>query len=367
MRKINISKYDLPLLAAVLALVLVGILMVFSSSAVMADIKWSTPYAFIIKQLLWVVLGLLGMGITAFYIDYRLYQKYARFLYLAIFIVLILVLIFGVVRGGAKRWFYFGFFTVQPSEIAKVIIIMAIADFISRKKKELYKPQSVIGAILLVTIIIIPIALEPDLGAPILIFIISFTMLFCAGVNMKAIAIAIGAALLFVIEESIRESYRFGRLKNYLLSLTDINSASYQLKQSINALGSGGITGKGLGKSELKLMYLPEAHTDFIFPILGEEFGFIGAFVVIALFTVIFIRGIKISKNAPDLFSKYLALGITLLITIQTIINLLVATGLFPTKGLVLPFISFGGTAMIVNLSIVGILINLSKYNSGKY
>jgi cell division protein FtsW len=363
MFKIDLRKYDFLLLGAVLALVLIGLLSVFSSSVIMAEIKWSAPYSFIIRQIIWIIAGLILMTVTAFYIDCRLYQKYCRIFYIAIVIALILVLIFGIKRGGARRWFsFFGLFTIQPSEIAKVIMVFIMADFIDRKKKVIHTAEGIIGAALRMLFISAPIALEPDLGAPILIFLLCFAMLFCAGIKIKTIGIAFGGLLLIAVEESLRESYRFERLKNYIGSFSDITSISYQLKQSINALGSGGLAGKGLGKSELKLMYLPEAHTDFIFPIIGEEFGFIGALVVILLFAFIFIRGMRIYGNAPDTFTKYLALGLTLLIVIQALMNLLVAVGLVPTKGLVLPFISFGGTAMIINLAAVGILINLSQF-----
>ncbi|MDR0822344.1 MAG: putative lipid II flippase FtsW, partial [Endomicrobium sp.] len=301
------------------------------------------------------------MYITAFRIDYRVYQKYAQYLYIAAVIALILVLIIGVSRGGAKRWFNLGLFTIQPSEIAKIIIIIAISDFISRKQKLLNDMKTVVGAAIIIAIMIIPIGLEPDLGAPILISSVCIAMLFCAGISLKMISMFFLGGLLIVIEECLREPYRFARIKNYFSSLVNIDASSYQLKQSINALGSGGFFGKGIGNSDLKQMYLPEAHTDFIFPIIGEEFGFLGAAVLISAFIYIFIKGVKISKNAHDEFSRNLALGITLLIIFQAIINLAVATGLFPTKGLVLPFISFGGTALITNMALVGILLNISK------
>ncbi|MDR0486290.1 MAG: putative lipid II flippase FtsW [Elusimicrobiota bacterium] len=362
MFKIDLKKYDLWLLVAVLSLILIGILSVFSSSVIMAELKWDTPYSFIIRHCIWIIFGSALAFFAAFYIDCSFYQRYCRILYAAIFIALILVLIFGINRGGATRWFNFHLFTMQPSEIAKMVLVFTIADFIARKRKSIHLTSTTITAVVLIFIILIPIAVEPDLGAPILIFSVCFAMLFCAGINLKAAAAVFALLFLFVIEESFRMPYRFERLKGYLVTFPDMNSTSYQLKQSINALGSGGLTGKGLGNSELKRMYLPEAHTDFIFSIIGEEFGFIGALVVIALFILIFIRGMRIYGKSSDLFTKYLALGLTLLIVIEALMNLLVAAGLVPTKGLVLPFISFGGTAMAMNLTAVGILLNLSKF-----
>jgi cell division protein FtsW len=210
---------------------------------------------------------------------------------------------------------------------------------------------------------LMPIAAEPDLGTPILIAGVCFAMLFCAGIKMKAVlASGIGASLL-IAEEIIRKPYRLTRFKDYIASFTNIDASSYQVKQSLNALGSGGIFGKGPGKSEMKLMFLPEAHTDFIFPIIGEELGFMGSCAVIVFFIYLFLKGIKMSKNMPDTFSQYLCLGITFIIVFQAIINLSVATGIFPAKGLPLPFISFGGTSLVITMAAAGILINLSQYS----
>jgi cell division protein FtsW len=241
-------------------------------------------------------------------------------------------------------------------------MIIVMADFIERKKNLIGEWKGLIAPAAFLLLIIVPIAVEPDLGTPILISGVCFAVLFCAGIKIRAVFAAAGACALLTIEEIIRKPYRLARMRDYFDSVINIDAASYQVKQSLYALGSGGFLGKGLGKSEMKLMYLPEAHTDFIFPIVGEELGFIGAAAVIALFMYIFFKGIKISKNAPDVFSEYLALGITFLIVFQALINLSVATGVFPAKGLPLPFISFGGTSLIINMAAAGILVNLSQY-----
>ena len=336
--------------------------MVFSSSVIMADVRWSSPYMFFLKQMIWVAIGFAAMTVTTFFIDYKLYRKYAKVFYAVALIAVIAVLIFGVTRGGAKRWFSLGFATFQPSEIAKIAMVIIMADFVERKKNMLGEWNGLIAPAVFLLLIVIPIAVEPDLGTPILISCVCFALLFCAGIRLQAVFAAVGAGALLIIEEIVRKPYRLARMRDYLDSIVNIDAASYQVKQSLYALGSGGFFGKGLGKSEMKLMYLPEAHTDFIFPIIGEELGFLGASAVVCFFIYIFFKGINISKNAPDTFAEYLALGITFLIVFQALINLSVATGVFPAKGLPLPFISFGGTSLVINMAAAGILLNLSQY-----
>lgn len=363
MASLNIRKYDLTLLAFVSAVVVFGSFMVFSSSAIMADVRWASPYMFFLKQMLWVLIGFAAMFTTAFLINYRFYQKYAILIYLTALILVILVLFFGSTKGGATRWLYIGSFSFQPSELAKIAVIIVIADFIARKKQIINEFKGLVAPFVYVFLMLIPVALEPDLGTPVLIAVVCLAMLYHAGIKFQAVAAAAGLGIFVLVIEIIRKPYRFARVRDYLDSFVNIDAASYQIKQSLYALGSGGFFGKGLGKSELKLMYLPEAHTDFIFPIIGEEVGFLGALVVMIFFIYIFSKGMRISKDAPDDFSSYLALGITLLIVFQAIINISVATGFFPAKGLPLPFISFGGTSLVISMAMMGILINLSQYS----
>ncbi|MCL1972600.1 MAG: putative lipid II flippase FtsW [Endomicrobia bacterium] len=366
MFNIDFKKYDYSLIFIVALAVVFGAMMVFSSSVIMADVRWSSPYMFFLKQMIWVAVGFVAMAITTFFIDYKFYRKYAKIIYIIALIAVVAVLIFGVTRGGAKRWFYFGFFTFQPSEIAKIAMVIIMADFVERKKDLIGEWQGLVAPVVFLLLIIVPIALEPDLGTPILISSVCFALLLCAGLRLKAVLAGAGAGALLIIAEIARKPYRLARMRDYFDSIINIDAASYQVKQSLYALGSGGFFGKGLGKSEMKLMYLPEAHTDFIFPIIGEELGFIGAAFVIAFFIYIFFKGINISKHAPDTFAEYLALGITFLIVFQALINLSVATGVFPAKGLPLPFISFGGTSLVINMAAIGILINLSQYKKDR-
>ncbi|MDR1196070.1 MAG: putative lipid II flippase FtsW [Endomicrobium sp.] len=359
---IDFKKYDYALMVTIAIAVVFGAMMVFSSSVIMADVRWSSPYMFFLKQMIWVAIGFVAMGITAFFIDYKFYRKHAKAIYIITLAAVIAVLIFGVTRGGAKRWFNFHFAMFQPSELAKIAMVIIIADFIERKKDLIAEWKGLIAPLVFLILMVIPIAVEPDLGAPVLIAGVCLTMLFCAGIRIQAVLAAAGTGALLMIEEIIRKPYRIARMRDYFDSIINIDAASYQVKQSLYALGSGGFFGKGLGKSEMKLMYLPEAHTDFIFPVIGEELGFIGASAVIAFFMYVFFKGINISKNAPDKFAQNLSLGITFLIVFQALINISVATGIFPAKGLPLPFISFGGTSLVINMAAAGILINLSKY-----
>jgi cell division protein FtsW len=363
MFKIDFTKYDYTLMIIICISIVFGSFMVFSSSVVMADIRWASPYKFFIKQILWVCLGFIVMFITSFLIDYKFYQKYSKLIYFLTLMSVVIVLFFGVCRLGAKRWLAIYSFTIQPSELAKVSMIIIIADFISRKEDLMDKWIGLLPPSILVLLMLIPIALEPDLGTPVLITGICFAMLFCAGIKIKAVLLGVISIMILIAEETVRKPYRLLRFKDYLASFINIDASSYQVKQSLNALGSGGFFGKGIGKSELKLMYLPEMHTDFIFPVIGEELGFIGASFVIVLYIYIFFKGLKMSKCMPDTFAKYLCLGITCLIVFQAIINLSVTTGVLPAKGLPLPFISFGGTSLVINMAAVGILINLSQYS----
>jgi len=340
--------------------------MVFSSSTIMSEIRWASPYRFFFRQILWSSFGFIAMFLTGFLINYKLYKRYAKLIYLFSLVSVIAILFIGTSRLGAKRWLGIGPFTIQPSEVAKIAMVIITADFISRKKKLLKNWKTLAAFALIISFILFPIGMEPDLGTPILIASVCFAMLFCAGIKMNIIFAGGAAGVLLSAEEIIRKPYRIARFKDYIASFVNVDLSSYQVKQSLNALGAGGLFGKGLGKSEMKLMYLPEAHSDFIFPVIGEELGLLGTCTVLFFFIYLFYKGVKISSKMPDVFSQYLCLGITLMIVFQAIINISVAVGLFPAKGLPLPFISFGGTSLIITMAAAGILINLSQYDRKK-
>ncbi|MCB4792572.1 MAG: putative lipid II flippase FtsW [Elusimicrobia bacterium] len=357
--------FDYSLFIITLILVILGILMVFSSSVIMADIRWKAPYLFVIKQAVWAALGLIGMMLFSNF-NYHYLQKYVKILMFITLAVLVAVLIIGTVKGGAKRWLRFGFIGFQPSELAKLVVVVALADYLDRKKSRIKDWRGLWPAFFMIGLFCIPIAMEPDLGTPVLMVIVSMNLLLVAGARFWHILVTGLAFIPFGVIEVLRKPYRIERMKSFFSSWYDINSGSYQLSQSILALGSGGFFGKGLGQGQLKMMYLPEPHTDFIFPIIGEELGYAGALFVIALFILFAWRGLVIARNSKDLFGGFLAVGITFMVVFQVAINLGVSCGLLPTKGLSLPFVSFGGSSLMINLISVGILLNISKKINSK-
>lgn len=361
MRKKSVSRPpDYWLLVIITVLLTIGTLMVFSSTVIMAETRFHSPYLFVMKQLLWLSVGAGAMYFFSTY-DYSRLQRFAWPLLIVSALLLAAVLVVGSERGGARRWFAWGFISFQPSELAKIAVIMALADYLDRKKSKLSQWKGIWPALLMVVSVCGLIGLEPDLGSPVLIFAVAVCMLFVAGANMKYL-IGIGLLALPVVAlEILRKPYRLARLKAFIESWGDIKSVSYQLDQSLVALGSGGFFGKGLAKGEMKLLHIPEPHTDFIFPIIGEELGFVGAVLIICLFLLFAWRGIQAARHSGDLFGSLLATGITLVILLQALINIGVTCGLFPTKGLPLPFVSYGGTTLVINMAEIGMLLAISR------
>jgi len=352
--------FDYPLLFTTAVLVVLGTIMVFSSSVIMADARWKTPYLFVSKHIIWVIMGSIAMFFTS-NMNYRKLQKYARPILIVSLVMLAAVMVIGSSKGGARRWLGWGPFSFQPSEFGKYAAIIALADYLDRKKSKLKDWAGLVPPILIIGLVCGLIGLEPDLGTPIIISMVGMSLIFISGASLSRLGIMLTAFLALVVEEVLRKPYRLHRVKDFIASWGDINSISYQLNQSMLALGAGGFFGKGLAQSQMKLLYLPEPHTDFIFPIIGEELGFVGTIFVICLFLIYAWRGWKISRQATDYFGSLLALGITLVVAFQALVNMSVACGLVPTKGLPLPFISFGGTALLLNMAGAGILLNISK------
>jgi cell division protein FtsW len=350
--------YVLLLTAAVLTVM--GMLMVFSSSVIMADARWRTPYLFVVKDIFWVLLGTAAMFFMANY-DYRKLQKLAKPLIIIAVLLLVAVLVIGTVKGGAKRWLKIGPLGFQPSEFAKLVLVIALADFLDRRKSRMKNFKGLLPGLVIMGLLCLPIAVEPDLGTPLLMAAVGLSLLYAGGAKLMHILLLGASALPLVAIEILRKPYRLQRVKDFLASWGDIHSGSYQLNQSILALGNGGFLGRGLGQSQMKLNYLPEPHTDFIFPIIGEELGFIGTICLILLFLFFAWRGWQISRKSENYFGNLLAIGVTWLVIYQALINMAVACGVFPTKGMPLPFVSFGGTALLINLAEVGILLNIAK------
>jgi cell division protein FtsW len=334
--------------------------MVFSSSAMMSEERYGSAYLFIQKQIIWDALGLVAMFVCL-RLDYHRWQKWAYKLLGVSILALIAVLAVGPVIKGAQRWIHVGPLSFQPSEMAKLSLILVLATHLDRHKSQVkdyvrgFLP--LVGAIGVVCGLIV---LEPDLGSSVLLGGVGMVLLFLAGARWSHMMSVIGASILPLYFLLFHVAFRRRRLMVFLNPWADPQHAGYQITQSMIAFGSGGLWGKGLGGSTLKQLYLPDPHTDFIFPIIGEELGFVGAVALIVLFVYWGWRGWQTAKRAPDLFGQLLAAGLTSWVLLQAAINMGVSCGILPTKGLPLPFISFGGSSMVITMAAVGILLNVS-------
>lgn len=356
--------HDNVLLVAVALLIGIGIVMIYSASAIIAFEKFRNSYFFIKRQIFWVVLGL-GVLFVSINIDYWNWRKWIPLIMGAGFILLIAVLIppFGQNVRGTRRWIRIGVLSLQPSELIKVPLILYIADFLDRRKEKVEEFFfGFLPPLLITCVISLLILMQPDLGSSLALVAIVFTMMFAGGVKISQLILIALLSIPLIASAIYGASYRHRRIVAYINPWEDPLGSGFQIIQSFIALGSGGIFGRGLGESKQKLFYLPDAHTDFIFSIIGEELGLIGLLVILALFSVVIWRGFRIALSTQDNFGAILALGLTSMIAIQSIINIGVVVGLLPSKGLPLPFLSFGGSSLISSLLSVGILLNISQH-----
>lgn len=355
--------YDWGIVIAVTFLISIGTLMVYSTSSVFALEKFGNPNYFLKRHVVYLSIGLVFM-IALMKINYVYLRKIVYPAYLLGILMLILVLIPGIGKevSGARRWLELGSWTFQPSELGKFILVLYLAHSLTKKRDKV--DSFVVGFLshlLFAGIYIILVLLEPDFGMSVTLVVVLFGMLFIGDVKLKFL-VPLGASAVFVLAIAvITEGYRMKRVMSFLDPWKDPLGSGYQAIQSFVALGMGGFTGAGLGDSTQKLFFLPQAHTDFIFSIIGEELGFIGVVIVIIGFAFLLVRSLRVSIRAKDLFGCYLAFGCILLITFQAGINMAVAVGLFPTKGLTLPFISYGGTSLVTNLAAMGLILSVSK------
>lgn len=360
-------EYDHYLMLAALLLLGLGLIMVFSASGIVAYDRYQDSAYFLKKQL---IFALLGVGLLLFIrrIPYQTYNRYVYLILLVSLILLIMVLIpgLGVRIRSASRWLKFGPIVIQPSEFAKLAIIMFLAYSMARKQEKIqYFSIGFLPHIIVSGIFILLIEKEPDFGTALSVAGITFLMLFVGGTRITHILLAVAVASPLLIYVILKNQMRIGRIVTFLDPWKYAQDSGYQLIHSLYAIASGGLVGLGIGKSREKLFYLPDAHTDFIYSILNEELGLIGALTVISLFGIVIIRGFIISLRAPDIFGSYLAMGLTSLIGLQAAINMAVVSGLMPTKGLSLPFLSYGGSSLLVNMIAVGILLNISSQRQG--
>jgi cell division protein FtsW len=359
------GRYDKWLLLVTALLVGFGALMIYSSTSVITPVfakKNITEFYYFKRHIFTIVIGFVFLFFAYYKLKPSYLKKIAVPLLIVSFVLLILVYLpgIGVTAGGARRWIRLWPSTFQPSELVKLSMVIFLARYMSMPEYRTDSIKSFIIPVLIMGVFQAAIITQPDFGAVMSLAFLTFAMLFLSGVKLRYIA-SLSVFAIPVIIKLAMEPYRLKRITCFLDPWKDPQGCGFQLVQSFIALGSGGLTGIGLGSSKQKLSYLPESHTDFIFSIIGEEFGFIGVIIVIALFLVVFIKGISIANRAKDRFVYYLATGLSLMISLQALINFAVATGLVPTKGLPLPFISYGGSSLLVNMVAIGILLNISK------
>jgi len=360
------------LFVVTLVLCLFGAVMILSASAVTAENQYGRSYIFLLRQAAWLVIGLFGMFVLM-RTDYRKLREPAIVYSVVCAVLLMLVgTLFLDKSHATHRWIKFGPINIQPSELAKLAVILYLAWFLELKRRgkaamEFCKEgflQTVLPAAGPVLVCVLLILAQPDLGTSIDIVLIATAILFVAGLSWKWLAIGAAAALPALYLLITQVSYRQARLLAFLDPGSDSQGAGFQLLQSLIAVGSGGFTGVGLMESKQKLFYLPEAHTDFIYAVISEELGFIGAMFVIALFAIYGWRGLRAAFAAPDNFGRLLALGITAMVLSQALINFAVVLGMVPTKGIPLPFISYGGSSLLVMLLATGVLLNISQQST---
>jgi len=358
------GKFDFFLLLVALSLVGIGIVMVYSTSAIIAGDRFGDPYYFLKRQVLYGGIGFVLMVIMMF-VPYGILKRFAYPIFILSVLLLIAVLIPGIGHraGGAMRWLKIGGFTFQPSEFAKLGLIIFLAYFVTKKEEKIRSFSfGFLPTLLLSGIIIALLLKEPDFGAALFLTIMVFLLLFISGAKVIYILGAFLFAIPAVYFLLMNTEYRYKRLIGFIRPWEDPTGTSFQIIQSFLSFGSGGLFGLGLGEGRQKLFFLPAPHTDFIFSIIGEELGLMGALGVVVLFFILALRGIQIGISISDRFGSYLALGITLMISIQAVINMGVVLGLLPTKGLTLPFVSYGGTSLIANFIGLGILLHLSTH-----
>jgi len=367
-RKLN--KSDFILMFAIVVLVFFGIIMVFSSSYFYALTNFNDIYMFAKKQFMWAILGFIGM-ITAMNIDYRIYKKQSFKIYLLSIILLIVVLFIGKTVNGATRWISLGAIRFQPSEIAKIAIILFTPALVIKFKKHI-NDMGIFLFVLMVGMLPVLLIFKENVSTSVVVLSVFLILLFAAGVKIKnfvvvflpvMLVVSMVVGLMYGVNPTFRSklNVRLQRIMAWSNTDDQPGGSVYQTRQSVYAIGSGGIFGAGLGESKQKLGFVPESHTDIIFSIVCEELGLVGGILLILLFMIVIFRGMRIAMYTRNLYGSLVAIGITVLIAIQVIINIAVVTGSIPVTGMPLPFISYGGSSLLIIMYAVGILLNISR------
>ena len=358
-KRVSVDRW---LFTVTMLLVFVGLVMVFSASAVMARERFGSPYAFLLKQLIWAAGGLVAM-VVAMQVDYRRYKNPALvFSFLGITTLLLISVFFLDRTHNTHRRIHAGGFSFQPSELAKPLLILFLAYFLEGRVKTMDDWRNTLApAAAPVLLLLGLIVLQPDLGTAIACAGIAACILYVAGMRLRYFGYAFGASLLPLYFLIFHVSWRRDRILAFLNPYADRQKTGFHIIQSLIAVGTGGITGTGLMEGKQKLFYLPEPHTDFIFAVTAEELGLVGAIFVVTLFAIFLWRGMRASWRTEDIFGRYLAVGITSMVVLQAFINISVVLGMMPTKGIPLPLVSYGGSSLFVTLACVGVLLNITK------
>lgn len=357
------KQIDKVLFISIIMLSLFGLIMIYSASSIWSEYKFNDSFHYLKYQAVFLMIGIIVM-IMFSKIDTKLYYEKSNKILLVCLILLVLVLIPGIgsVRNGSRSWFGIGPFGIQPSEAAKLGLIIFTSKYLTNSNKFLKSYKQGVFPILGITLLIFGlIMLQPDLGTGLILVTSIISLLFIAGVNMKFFLYMGFLGLIGVVVLIIIAPYRMDRITSFIDPWSDALGTGFQIIQSLYAIGPGGLLGVGFSNSIQKHFYLPEPQTDFIFSIIAEEFGVLGAFIVVGLFSIILIRGIKIALSTKDQFSKYLAFGMVFQIIFQTIMNLMVVIGLIPVTGVTLPFLSYGGSSLLISMVSMGILLNISR------
>ncbi len=361
------ASVDGGVLAVTVVLALIGLVMVFSASAVVAGNRFQDSIYFLKRHLAWLAFGFLLLQLAS-RMDYMVWRRLAlpALGLTAVLLVLVLVPSIGAMAKGARRWIRMGPISVQPAEMVKLAVVLYLACYLTKREGRLtgfvsgfLPPLAVVG------LLAVLLLLEPDLGTVVVVGLVTYAMLFLGGARLSHLLSVVPVALAGVALLVWRSPYRLQRLMTFFDPGKDPTGAGFQVNQSFLAFGSGGAFGVGLGEGQQKLFFLPEAHTDFVLALVGEELGLAGTTAIMTLFGLLVLKGFQIAGRAREPFGRHLALGITLLIGFQALINAGVATGLLPTKGLTLPLVSYGGSSLLVSLLAIGILLNISRDRQG--
>jgi cell division protein FtsW len=358
-KRVSVDRW---LFTVTLILVFVGLIMVFSASAVMAKERFGSGYHFLLRQMGWAIAGLVAM-IIGMRLDYRRFKNPAVVFTVLGITTLLLISVFFLDRShNTHRWIHLGGFSLQPSELAKPALILFLAYFLESRTRLMDDWRNTLLPAVIPTVVFVGlIVFQPDLGTALACCAITVSVLFVAGMDLKYLGYAFAASILPLYFLIFHVRYRRDRILAFINPFSDPQGKGFHMIQSLIAVSTGGITGLGLMEGKQKLFYLPEPHTDFIFAVTAEELGLVGSVIIVALFAVLLWRGIRTALRTQDAFGQFLVVGITCMVVVQAFVNISVVLGMMPTKGIPLPFVSYGGSSLFVTLACVGVLLNVTK------